>query len=601
MAIQFTNGTLAQWTAAGKVLLNGQLGVLRNADGTVQIKIGNGVDTWASLPAQDSVKSSAQSLTSGQQDQARANIGAVGVKEAPLTPYRFGATGPGLAVNNTTPIANMFAAASTAGTAAEIYFPPGDWVTQGSGTGGALPLVPSLAIRGAGRQLSRLRVGSSGSSLFQWNTDVSGVRIEDLYLDGASSNAHIFEPGSSGGIHGSTFKNLFLNQQVDGKAIWYQDNSGSFIHLTFEEVEMQRTATSTQIPFYVRSGGGAANCNLFKQVRLNGLNNTNTVFMHFESTLSQTYLTDWEFVGIVGEQNRAGLIKMVAACGVTMIAVTDEDATGAYVADVLRFEANGLGLAPADITLISSTRRGSTLNGGVREIYVDSAARNVTLIACNPTPSSATATVSVPSTTTMIGMRLPDANGLSNVRSRPRRTTVSTRRQALSGYPFPMGNAGSVSLAKDSWRFMPLSVETGLSVTNLAVLLITAATGGTCDMKFALYSANADGTPGSLVTTYTPTVDLSTGSGTEKATSTLSSGERSIPAGEWFIGCAWTGTATANPAISPLVGTHPSVAGASVGANQNAYQNSTSGGTPPSPAGASTTPAQGICVWGVLT
>src|SRR5690242_12426141 len=75
MALLFTNGTLAQWTAAGKVLLNGQLGVLRNADGTAQIKIGNGVDTWASLPEQDSVKLSAQTLTSGQQTQARANIG----------------------------------------------------------------------------------------------------------------------------------------------------------------------------------------------------------------------------------------------------------------------------------------------------------------------------------------------------------------------------------------------------------------------------------------------------------------------------------------------------------------------------------------------
>lgn len=353
-----------------------------------------------------------QGLDATAQSNARQNIGALWIKEAPLTPYQFGSTGPGLAVNNTSPLANMFAAAVTAGTSAEIYFPPGDWVSSGVG-GGAFALANSLTIRGAGRMKSRLRIASSAPSMFQWNSDVNGVRIEDLYLDGASSFGHLFEPGSSGGIHASTFKNLFLNQQVDGKAIWYQDNSGSFIHLTFEEIEMQRTAGSNIIPFYVRNSGGGANCNLFKQVRLNGNDNVNTPFMHFESTLSQTFLTDWEFIGIIGEQNRGGVIKMVAPAGVTMTAVTDEDATGAYVADLIRFEANGSGLAPRDITLTGCTRRGSTLNAGVYEIYVGSTGKHITLIGCNPTPTSAYATVFVPSDTRMIQMRLDPTAALT--------------------------------------------------------------------------------------------------------------------------------------------------------------------------------------------
>lgn len=541
----------------------------------------------------------AQSLTSAQQGQARANLGALAVKEAPLTPYQRGSSGPGLAVDNTAALSAMWADLIAAGAGAEGYLPPGDWVTKGA-SGGNLALASSLTIRGAGRMKSRLRVASGAPSLFQWNTDISGVRIEDIYLDGASSAGHIFEPGASGGIHASTFKNLFLNAQVDGKAIWWQDNAASFIHLTFEEVEMQRTVGSTVVPFYVRNSGGGANCNLFKQVRLNGMNNITTPFMHFESTLSQTYLTDWEFLGIVGEQNRAGLIRMVAPCGVTMIGVTDEDAVGNYVADVLRFEANGQGLNPGDITLIGCTRRGSALDSGVREIYVDPAGRNITLIGCNPTPASASAAVSVPTSTTMIGMRLADTTGLGSVRSRPRRTTVSARRQPLSGYPYPMGNAGAITLVKDSWRFMPLSVESTMTITNLVILLVTAATGGTADMKLGLYQANPDGTPGALATAYTPTLDLTTGGGAEKATSTLAAGERPIPAGEWFIGLAWTGTATTAPTIAPIVGTHPSVAGSSVGANQNAYVNLTSGSAQPSPAGASATPGQGICVWGVL-
>lgn len=385
-------------------MADGQLGIRRNADGTWDILAGDAVHSSSGLANLNAVKVTSQSLTSSQQMNARANIDAPWVKEIPLTPYQFGSTGPGLAVDNTTPIAAMFADAVANGR--WIYFPPGDWVTKGA-SGGNLPLVDSLLIRGAGRQRSRLRIGTSGPSLFQWNTDVSGIRIEDLYIDGASSSAHLFAPGSSGGIHASTFKNLFLNQQVDGKAIWYQDNAASFIHVTFEDVEMQRTATSTQIPFYIRNSGGGANSSQFRQVRLNGLNNTNTVFVHIESTLSQTFASDWQFVGVVGEQNRAGLIKMISACGVTMIGVTDQDATGAYVADVLRFEKNASNLAPRDISLTGCTRRGSTLGAGINEIWVDPAGKNVTLTGCNPTPTSATATISVPVGSTLIGMRLP--------------------------------------------------------------------------------------------------------------------------------------------------------------------------------------------------
>src|SRR5689334_4326006 len=50
MAIQFTRGTLAQWTSSGKVLLDGQLGILRRADGSDEMRVGNGSDLWDDLP-----------------------------------------------------------------------------------------------------------------------------------------------------------------------------------------------------------------------------------------------------------------------------------------------------------------------------------------------------------------------------------------------------------------------------------------------------------------------------------------------------------------------------------------------------------------------
>ena len=164
-----------------------------------------------------------------------------------------------------------------------------------------------------------------------------------------------------------------------------------------------------------------------------------------------------------------------------------------------------------------------------------------------------------------------------------------------------MSNSGSVSLAKDTWRYMPLSLDAPISVSYLSTLLVTAATGGTAAMKFGLFAAASDGTPGALQTTFTPTIDLTTGAGGEVSTTALPSGERAIPAGDWFIGCAWTGTATGNPAISPIAGSHPSVTGSAVGANHNAYSQSSSGSTPPSPATPASATVQGLCVWGILT
>jgi hypothetical protein len=328
----------------------------------------------------------------------------VQVREAPLTPYQFGAVEPTVSSDNTAALAALWSAASKA-TNPEIRLPAGYWQTRGA-SAGSFPLVSNLKVTGAGRTKTQLGISSSANRpLFTWNTGVSGVEMSSLYLNVGNGGAHIFAPGPSGGIYASTFRNMFINQAIPGKRIWNQDNGASFIHNTFEDVEMQRVRADTVAPFYIRNTGGAANFNLFKQVRINGYNCVSTPFFYFESTLPQTFLTDWTFINLLGEQNPGGMIHALAAFNWTLINCTDEDATVPYSADVFKFPANGAGLAPRDLTFIGCGRRGSTMTASAYEFNVAPTGSNVTLINCNPTPTSATTKALLPKSSTIIGGR----------------------------------------------------------------------------------------------------------------------------------------------------------------------------------------------------
>jgi hypothetical protein len=383
--------------------------------------------------AADAAAASALIATEHDTERAYQSATYVSVTEAPLTPYKFGAIAPVGTADNTTALAAMFAQAAGAITPGEVYLPPGNWNYAGP----AIAPWSGMKLRGAGRNKTKLipKAGITGGALFAWSTAVSGVSVEDMWIDGVAPGVHIFSPGATGGIDAGVFKNLFINQELDNARIWNQDGSGSFIHMTFEDCELQRTVGSTLAPFYVRTTAGAANGNAFRQVRANGLNNVLTPFFYFESSLAQTYLTDWEFDGIVGEQNPGGLLHMIAPNGVTVIAASDEDATTPYVADVFRFDKNALSLAPRDITMIGCARRGSSLSGGVNDIYIDSTGKGSTLIACNPTPVSVPSVISVPADTTLLSMR----NAINNASTKigtplTLRGYASVSRPAASGY-----------------------------------------------------------------------------------------------------------------------------------------------------------------------
>jgi hypothetical protein len=330
-------------------------------------------------------------------------VSTIQVREAPLTPYQFGAVNPTSTSDNTTALAAMFASASLA-TQPEIRLPAGYWNTKGASAGN-LPLVSDLKISGAGRLKSRLTISSSSTRpMFTWNTEVSGVEMNTLYLNVGGGGADIFAPGTSGGLYASTFRNMFINQQIPSRRIWVQDNGASFIHNSFEDIEMQCTNAHTVSPFYIRNTGGAANFNYFKQVRLNGLNTTAVPFMSFESTLSSTFMTDWTFVNILGEQNPGGMIHAKAACNWILIDCTDEDATTPYVGDIFKFSANAAALASRDLTFIGCGRRGSSMDVAAYEFNL-SGCSQVSLTNCNPTPTSGTMKALLPVSTTLNGIR----------------------------------------------------------------------------------------------------------------------------------------------------------------------------------------------------
>lgn len=324
--------------------------------------------------------------------------------EVALTPYKFGAVPPVAGSDNTAAITAMFAAATAGGAngGASIFFPPGLWRYISSTP---LPLAAGLLIRGAGRGRSRLAsVGSS--SLFEWTTGIFGVHIEDITLECYAQNKGIFSPQGNAGIYGSAFRNLFLNSATDTSWIWQQNGSGSFIHMTFQDCEMARTIGSTVVPFSVITTSAAANFNKFDNVRFDGAVNTKTPFMHVETTLAATYLTDWVIINLLGEQNPWGLIRILGAQNWTLINCTDEDSTVDYGANLIDFQDTATAVHPSNILLIGCCRRGRQMVGGFFDIAFAPASSNINVINCNPTPASQTALIKLPTAgITILGTR----------------------------------------------------------------------------------------------------------------------------------------------------------------------------------------------------
>ena len=189
--VQFTRGTLSAWLASTKVLLDGQLGYVRHADGTFEPKMGNGADEWEDLPG--------QKLPTG----AVARYTTIDVV-ADHGADRTGSSSSVAAFNA------AIAAANAAGGSLFIWVPPGLYdLTAGLSTA---ILASHVYIRGAGTGVTRLK-GQTGT-LFTFgngSTSVSGGGVFDLTLWYATADSGSRAFYVKGSASSQRFENLFLD------------------------------------------------------------------------------------------------------------------------------------------------------------------------------------------------------------------------------------------------------------------------------------------------------------------------------------------------------------------------------------------------------
>lgn len=535
------------------------------------------------------------------------------ISDVPLTPFMFGAAEPrergtpsSPIVNNDSAIQAMWAYARTS--RRPVMFPVR---RDGKRTiwdyyGPPLETFTGMRVLGEGIAASTLYYRGTGPGLFHVTEMNHYWNVERISIAATRANVDVFHFEPDTGISIASFKAVFAYLEDSGPAstsrIWNQSGAGDHIQVTWDsDCVLQAPASTNTIPYRVRSTNGGANCSGFYGTRINGLNNPNRPFIEIDSDNPGAYANDWVFQGLVGEQNVGGLIRMKGAQGVTVIQSSDEDATVPYTGDIFSFVDNDHGLASDNITLIQAVRRGSSVSANANDIRVSPSARTVTVIACNPTPSNQAPKLVIPGDATVIGTR--DSNNVtrSSIQGFGRRAvTVSggERRLPLSYNPDRV-NLTNQSLPKDEVRFMPLAPVGTLTIKRLAVLPVTAASGGTAEMRFGLWSSDQYGRPNALQHDFgNAAIDLTSGAGGEKYVTLpgpVAVGWNQV----YWIGCWWTGTATSNPVLFGVDGVHPAVATGSLNATSTAYRQAT--GSRPNPAVPDqVSPRAGIMVWAHL-
>lgn len=169
----------------------------------------------------------------------------------------------------------------------------------------------------------------------------------------------------------------------------------------------------------------------------------------------------------------------------------------------------------------------------------------------------------------------------------PRRPAFANSWTPITNRPLVVPGTGTGTLAKDSWRFLPLRLTEDLPIDALAVTTATAASGGTAALIFGLFAWGADNRPGSRQADYSSygTIDLTQPIGTLQ----LATVGLTVPAGEWYLGLAWSGTATTSPIMQTVTGHHPAISNVSATTLASAYVQAVSGATVPTSASVSTT------------
>lgn len=162
------------------------------------------------------------------------------------------------------------------------------------------------------------------------------------------------------------------------------------------------------------------------------------------------------------------------------------------------------------------------------------------------------------------------------------RPNISGQIAALNGRPYPVGSVSTAAVAKDSWRYAPFRLTSDWAIDQLIVNTTAAASGGTAALIFGLFVADATGRPAARSADYSSfgSIDLTATAGAL----VLSTPALTLPAGEWYLGYGWAGTASGNPTFTAAGGVHPQISSATFSASATGYTQSISGASVPSSA-----------------
>jgi hypothetical protein len=214
---------------------------------------------------------------------------------------------------------------STGGT---LYIPAGSWTF-------AVPLVlkSGVTVRGAGS--GGATTITAAAAAFNWTASINNVVIEDMAI--VASAGHIFSSTNGSGIYLTRFRNLKLVQSGTGFSIMSHTSVGDYDRVLVENCHMIRAGAATVPGWYVRNTGGAANCNVWRNLRADSNMCTSSPFFYLESyDTSSRYANDNRFEDVLSEGSPGGVVHAYSVKNLHLSNVVDWDTSTTQTGDVVR-------------------------------------------------------------------------------------------------------------------------------------------------------------------------------------------------------------------------------------------------------------------------
>jgi hypothetical protein len=216
----------------------------------------------------------------------------------------YGALGNGSADDSAAIQAAINACASTGG---KVWFP---YSASAYSIQSALSIKAHVNLVGVGQGS---RINAVNNHLFVWTSGrLTDFSIRDMKLT-VASGGHIFSAGTYGADQ-CVFEKVQCVQNAAGYSIWNQDNTDSFIEVSFMRCDLWMSGAATVPAFNIRGTGGALNNNTWTDCRFNGQGNTTTPFVRIEE-YGTTFSYNNTFRGINSENCPGGIIEGYSAQG----------------------------------------------------------------------------------------------------------------------------------------------------------------------------------------------------------------------------------------------------------------------------------------------